>query len=204
MEDQPRKKIMGRFEWFSLIVAMGIIGYIVLAKFGIHVVEQTESIEIVDKPSRNKNARNVRQYEGVTKHSDTEVEYMLREVAAQFSNGKNEVSTDLHGLSRDELKYLNEVKKKNSSYDSSYSTRDWFSILQTSYSTYSKLKSIFNEPTNAADIKKEMKDKERANTIYDQLSNVFNISKEEAKSFARKGGESLSDWASFVEENRRD
>jgi len=202
MTDQKRK-LLGPFEWFSLIIALGIIAYIILPKFGIHMVEQTESVEIIENPGHSRNAKQVGHDNRDLRNSEQEVDYMLRKVAEQFSDGKEHVR-DINGLSKDETNYLNDVKKKYSYRDEIDSARDWFTVLKKSHDTYSKVKSIFGDDNRSTNFSSKIKDTEKAESIYDQLSNRFKISKEKAASFAEESKNDLSDWVEFVEENRKD
>ena len=47
-----------------------------------------------------------------------------------------------------------------------------------------------------------IKDEDAAEDLYDNLRQKFHISEEEARSFARKGQNTLSDWARFVEDRQ--
>lgn len=45
-----KRKLLGPLEWTMFVLAICILGYIVLQKGGIHVIEQSATTEIVDNP----------------------------------------------------------------------------------------------------------------------------------------------------------
>ncbi len=49
MAEQEERKILGKFEWILLIVALGILAMVVLQNNGIYMVETTEEIELTNK-----------------------------------------------------------------------------------------------------------------------------------------------------------
>ena len=49
MAEEEKRKILSRFEWILLIVALGILVMVVLQNYGIHLVETTEEIELTEE-----------------------------------------------------------------------------------------------------------------------------------------------------------
>ncbi len=45
-----QKKVLSRWSWFWMIVVFLILLYIVLEKFGIHLVYRTEKEELIEHP----------------------------------------------------------------------------------------------------------------------------------------------------------
>lgn len=209
-----KRKLLGPIEWIMFIVAIGILGYIVLQKGGIHVVERSETTEIVDNPGstdfRQKKARPYRESK-----TDESVEAVLKELAVQFSE-KEEAHLETtqkmeeKGMSRDEVNYYKDVKKKYEAFDKIKDAKDWFKVLKTANDTYHKLQSTFGkaagqspEAVASTDVESVLNNAKSANDVYASLKNYFGISEEDAKAFAERGKRSLSDWAQFVEEQQK-
>ena len=49
MAEEEKRKILSKFEWILLIVALGILVMVVLQNNDIHLVETTEEIELTEK-----------------------------------------------------------------------------------------------------------------------------------------------------------
>ena len=49
-QPQQEKKLMGKVEWIFLCSALLILGYILLQNNGIHIVEQSEDVQILNNP----------------------------------------------------------------------------------------------------------------------------------------------------------
>ena len=50
---EKERKILCPMDWFFLVVACAIIGYIVMKNYNVSIFEKTESVEIIDKPHSN-------------------------------------------------------------------------------------------------------------------------------------------------------
>ena len=49
MAEQEKKKILNKFEWILLIIALGILAMVILQNNGIYMVETTEEIELTEE-----------------------------------------------------------------------------------------------------------------------------------------------------------
>ena len=49
MAEEEKRKILSKFEWILLIVALGILVMVVLQNNGINLVETTEEIELTEE-----------------------------------------------------------------------------------------------------------------------------------------------------------
>ncbi len=208
-----KRKLLGPIEWTMFILAICILGYIVLQKGGIHVVERSETIEIVDNPSTTDFRQKSRPYrEGKT---DESVEAVLKELAVQFSE-KEEAHSETtqkmaeEGMSRDEVKYYKDVKEKYEAFDKIKDAKDWFKVLKSANDTYRKLQSTFGkaagqspEAVASTDVESVLRNANSAKNVYANLKKYFGISEEEAQAFAERGKRTLSDWAQFVEEKQK-
>ncbi len=54
MAEQEKKKILNKFEWILLIIALGILAMVILQNNGIHMVETTEEIELTEEEIKAK------------------------------------------------------------------------------------------------------------------------------------------------------
>jgi hypothetical protein len=196
-----------------LILGLGIIAYVTLQSGGGKVMEQTETIKILDQPNGPK--EKARRYNTSNEES---VESLLRSMAEQFSEeGKagsspkrrketNTKKAPIKKLSSDEKKYYEGVRKKASFRDQIETAKDWYSILSTSQKTYSKVKEIFGEaarqPEEKVDpnnLNQQLKTAGSSADFYQKLSETFQIKAEDIEAFGRTGQRALSDWAEFVE-----
>lgn len=205
---EKKKKIIGPLELITLLLAIGLIGYIVLQNGGIGMMEKTEHIEIIDNPRQGETKKRVRKYE--YKEDSEDVEAVLRQIANQYAgeriNRKTEKKLEDAGMSKGEVNFLKGVQAKKRERPEMDSV-DWLAVFNASRKTYAKVKSVFE---NAGIDVEETEDKVTskivndvtANVFYSKLEEVFNISEADAKAFAQKGERALSDWARFVEENK--
>lgn len=89
------------------------------------------------------------------------------------------------------------------------SPMDWLSTLQAARLTYQKVGQIFGEarPEGALPIPEKMismalSDSLRAELVFEKIERLFKIPREDARSFAREGHDSMTDWALFVEKKQ--
>jgi len=54
--EKPPHKILHKYEWVLLIIALGILAIVVLQNNGIHMVETTEEIELTEEEIKGKEA----------------------------------------------------------------------------------------------------------------------------------------------------
>ena len=52
MAEQEERKILGKFEWILLIVALGILAMVVLQNNGIYMIETTEEVELTKEEQK--------------------------------------------------------------------------------------------------------------------------------------------------------
>lgn len=129
------------------------------------------------------------------------VEATLHEIADEFegpvfSDIRTANSQKGWGLSDDEAKFYDDMRDRYSETDG-----NWLGVVKKSFSTYRMVKEAFGGSTDIASM---MKDARTASNIYQQLSQQFGISPTESHNFAQSGeGQRISDWANFVENNKR-
>jgi hypothetical protein len=129
------------------------------------------------------------------------VEATLQEVAAEF---EGQVFSDIRtannekgwGLSDDEAKFYDDMRGRYAGQSS-----NWLSLVKKSYSTYRLVKEAFG---GSSDISAILKDANSAANIYAQLNQQFGISPTESHNFAQTAqARRISDWANFVESNKK-
>lgn len=129
------------------------------------------------------------------------VEATLQEVASEF---EGQVFSDIRtannekgwGLTDDEAKFYDDMRGRYGNKAS-----NWLGLVKKSYSTYRMVKEAFG---GSADVMSMLKDAQTAANIYTQLNQEFGISPAESHNFAQSGrGQKLSDWANFVENNKK-
>jgi len=108
--------------------------------------------------------------------------------------------------SQDEVDYLkNRYEGKE---NPPRSTTDWFSLLSTSYTTYTKVKTVFNdlgidadEVINVENASRVLSNPVVAASVYEKIEREFGIPAEKSAAFAEKNRSNLEGWTKFVEEN---
>lgn len=219
MSEPKKRKLLSPFEWGVFFIAIGIIAYVVIGhgdgKFS--PMERSETIEIIDRPHAKGKHQKARPYEG--KYADESVEAVLKELATQFSNENTApeqtrksalVSKKQKSISKEELKYYDDLKKNEKISEKIRNAGDWFRTLKSAHRTYQKFQSIVSEASGQApeELEKEglhsaLNDTQSAQNIYTEMREMFNISEEQSREFARRGKKTLSDWAQFIEENQK-
>ena len=85
--------------------------------------------------------------------------------------------------------------------DSAGQSSNWLGLVKKSYSTYRLVKEAFG---GSSDISAILKDANSAANIYAQLNQQFGISPTESHNFAQTAqARRISDWANFVENNKK-
>jgi hypothetical protein len=129
------------------------------------------------------------------------IDATLQEVATEF---EGQVFSDIRtanaekgwGLSDDEAKFYDDMRSRYAGRGS-----NWLGLVKKSYSTYSMVKNAFGGSSDVAAI---LKDAQSAANIYAQLNQEFGISPSESHNFAKSTQAlKLSDWANFVESNKK-
>ncbi len=208
MNDQP-KKILSKFEWLLLLIAIGILAIVLLQNRGINMVETTEKVEISEAEKQNRHQSPVSPFSNTEKDGKERLsdlaDYFAQNRAQARAQGK-QTGFDWSSLKipKDEADYLkNRYEGKEREADGT----DWFSLISKSHKTYIAVKSAFSEigidadkiitPKNAG---KVLSNPVVANSIYYKIEETFGIPAEKSRSFAKKQKTTLEEWSKFVEE----
>lgn len=188
----------------SRVWLLGIFGLasllIILQIFGIFkTVDRARTTGWMDLNSTEYQNRPMPQRR--TEKPNPHVEATLQEVAAEFegpvfSDIRTANSQKGWGLSDDEAKFYDDMRERYAN-----KSANWLGLVKKSYSTYRMVKEAFG---GSADIGSMVKETQTAVNIYQELSQQFGISPAESHKFAQSGqGRRISDWANFVESNKR-
>ncbi len=207
--ENKKKKLFGPIELFAFIATVGVLGFLAFKGGGGSIMERTEHVEITDNPRTVGGPKKKREYYPT---DDESVEMILQQIADQYGNGstsswKTQKKLKEAGMTEDEVEFLEEVKEQKKTENPSKSV-DWFAVLRSSHKTYSKVKSVFEKAgidveKAGGDVTSKLANEVAARTFYSKMEEMFDISKEDSKAFAKKGEQALSDWARFVEEKRQ-
>jgi len=195
------RKIMGTLEWTLLIITAAILAYIVLQNQGIHVVERTGETEVLDQTEiRKKKKEDTKQERYPTQNRESEVDQVLRDLAREFAGGESTVAAENTSMSKDEEKYIREVKKKTEQENPAMTALEWFKVIQKSHQTYNKVKDFFD--TTPAPVKEQsMVAREQSNEDWTtKVSRELGIPEDNARELAASGQYALSEWAKLMEE----
>ncbi len=209
--EEAKRKLLGPIEIGALIIGLGIIAYLGYKNGG--VVTRSENIVVHEKPREIQGKPSP--YKGESK--DESVETMLNELADHFSDtsqrskkSAKKTTKATKKISRDEAKFYDKVKKKESLSDKVKSTADWLRVLRTSQKTYSKVRSILSETArkspnsvNSDNISQNLKSDSSEQAFFQNLSKSFGISEKDIKAFSNSGKNAISDWAEYIQENQK-
>ena len=209
--EEAKRKLLGPIEIGALIIGLGIIAYLGYKNGG--VVTRSENIVVHEKPREIQGKPSP--YKGEPK--DESVETMLNELADHFSDtsqrskkSAKKTTKATKKISRDEAKFYDKVKKKESLSDKVKSTADWLRVLRTSQKTYSKVRSILSETArkspnsvNSDNISQNLKSDSSEQAFFQNISESFGISEKDIKAFSNSGKNAISDWAEYIQENQK-
>ena len=206
---KSKKRILTWFEKSLFLFALVIIFFLIFQRGGYKFSEKTEKITITDNPTHGKHKATKRIYTPKPSDEDQSVDKVLEKIAKKFSNNNNINTKEIKalGLPKDEAKYLQEQKDQHEFDKTIQSAKDWFYVLKTSHQTYTKVKSLFEaidkkavQENNPDQLLNNQSD---ANELYKKMEELFGITPEQVASFTRRGQRTLSDWAAFVEEEKK-
>ena len=196
----PQPKSKSSFRYLLLFILGGISLFVILQTFGIYNTFDTNrkvndidlnSAEYQNKPMPKRPPERPRPH----------VEATLTEIAAEF---EGKVFSDIRtaneqkgwGLTDDEAKYYDDMRHRYATTDN-----NWLGLVKKSYSTYKTVKEMFG---GSADVSTMLQDVQSAASVYSQITQSYGIPKAELEQFAQsKQGVNVSDWASFIENNKR-
>ena len=204
---EQEKQILSKFEWFLLLVALGILALVVLQNQGIHPVKTIESTEI-SKVNDRKDYKDSTPFSTKKDNKDrlnSLVDYFGENRAAAKAEGKDTgFQWSSLKISKDEEAYL---KNKYGEPTEKKPSRDWLTAISDSYNTYKNVKSAFEELgidadkiINVENASKALSNPIIANSVFEKIEQDFGIPAEKSKDFATKNKHDLEKWASFVEQ----
>lgn len=191
-EGGSRKWLLGILGFASILIILQVLGIF-------KSVERASATGWMDLKSAEYQNRPMP--ERRPERPNPHVEATLQEVAAEF---EGQVFSDIRtannekgwGLSDDEAKFYDDMRNRYGNQPS-----NWLGLVKKSYSTYKRVKDIFG---GSSDIAAQLKDSQMATNIYTQISQEFGISPVESHNFAQSShSQRLSDWANFVENNKK-
>ena len=207
-----QRRILNSFEWILLVAVALLLLYILNPDKRFRLLERSEKVEILDKPSNSGQLPKARK--NVVSSEDKQRERVnetLESLAHTFANGQSNRTQAAAHLSTGEQAYLERVRAEHQWSDKLRDAKDWYRLLTASHKTYSTLRRIISEASGEAGVEVEQKsldelfnDHHTADDIYIQLERLYAISRQKASDFAQGGRKSLADWADFIENNRKD
>lgn len=214
--EQEKKRIISKFEVILTVLAVIMVGYLIMHKGGMHLVKQTETVELTDNPTSKKQYK--KKEKSVEKRQqERDVEKMLRNLDGR-KEGRDYNSNRLtsameveEGSDSDESRFVDLLRNRYMQESSEEPSVEFLQLLKTSRNTYRAVRDLFADPnetpkseleTLVEDVSSLLQNETVANTIFQQIENQFNIPAEESAAFAKKGKAAVSDWADFVEEHK--
>ena len=202
-----KKQILSKFEWFLLLVSLGILALVFLQNQGIHPIKTVENTEItkVDEQDSYKDSTPFGTKKNNKEHLSSLADYFSKNRAEAKADGKDTgFKWSSLKISKDEEAYL---KNKYGEPVEKEPSRDWLSAISDSYNTYKSVKSAFEELgidadkiINVENASKALSNPIIANSVFEKIEKDFGIPAEKSKAFATKNQHDLEKWASFVEQ----
>ena len=207
---EERKKLLRPFDWFVLIGALALLAYILLQNNDIQLLERSESVEIYRPGERERPSE--RRRGAVDRQREVEVDRALQRLAEQLSTGYSPPKgQSVEGLTNGEQDYLSSVEERYSEAASSMrNVGEWLRVLRGSYRTYDRVRSVFSELSGedsgeleAHALDQLMSESSTREQALDRLKDVFDVSEEDMRAFARLGKQQLNEWVEFLEQYDR-
>ncbi len=202
-----KKRLLGPVEKVVLVLTILLFGYLFLQKKGVDLVDRTKSVEITDNPNTPTASSKKK-----TKKVSSEVERILDELSNRSNKPQHLTSSNnFDWYTADERDYYRELTKKHQLEAEKVAEKDALAILQSGQKTYRAIRSFFQDPNEPPksdaqllieDVSSLLQNDLIAKTIYDKLETEFAIPAEKSEEFAKKGGQAVSDWVKFVQENQ--
>lgn len=204
--ERRKKRLIRPYELLLFIIAILLIGYFVLQSLGIDSMKRSEEVAFLDR-SNGPSAP----IQPDTRY-DNEVDDIVKEMAQRFADSDDRMATtkslQRKGLSEEEAKYYKNIRQSRG--NGNLSQTDWINIIQGSLKTYNALKSIFDE---ADGVENEAVDEKTLDfvlsnpsikaTVFSEIEQQFGIPSNMLDAYATRGSRALSDWATFVDQNKR-
>ncbi len=193
---------------FGRLVMLSILGIVavmlVLQAMGVPIAQRTESSgSWVNHQSESYQSRT---YESRKRRApempSPSTERTMQEIANTFAG---EIFSDIHtvneqkgwGLSDEEAKFYEHLHQRYA-HDAK-SGQNWLNTIRHARGVYQMVHDIFE---GREDVSSLLRDNQRASAIFSELQEVFGIPPSQSREFAQRT-KKLSDWAAFVEANRR-
>lgn len=213
---EEKKRIISKFEVVLVVLAVVLMGYLFMKSKGKSIATISETVEITDNPkSKKEYVKKGKSAE--EKRRSKDVEDMLKQLDGR-EEGRNYKPNHLVSAnniakenSPDEDRFFKLVSQKYKENGLENDSPDFFKLLKNSRNTYRTVRNFFADPnetpkseleTLAEDVSFLLQNKTVASSIYAQLEEQFNIPQDKSKAFAEQGKKAVSDWATFVEENK--
>lgn len=211
------KKLINSFEIILSIIALLIVGYMVMQKYDVSITQKTEEVIFTDNPKSEKRYQRKTKSEE-QRQREREVEEMLQRLDGRSNNDRSKYNRNSDHTTtniqrtKDEDRFFKNMTSKYVENADDKKDIDVYAILKSSKDTYVKVRSLFSDeletPKSDTEILIEdvsfiLKNKTVANSVYHEIEDLFGIPADKSADFAKKGQQAVSDWATFVEENKR-
>jgi len=208
--EHKKRRIIRPYEIVLLVLVGFVLLHFSLKSMGVDTVKRSEEVSWLDQPSGpEKFIPPV-----VDEQRERSVDEVLNNIAVQFAEdkSKNRVTSKRElkekGLSEDEAQFYKDIQQREG--NERRSPADWIGTVQTSYKTYKTVKSIFekmdgtnDDEVDAEDMNKVLSDPELKDITFAHLERTFQISRPMIEAFANRGSRALSDWATFIDQNKK-
>ncbi len=204
--ERKRRKLIRPYELLLLIFALLLIVYFVLQSLGVDSMKRSEEVSFLDRS--NGPSEPIRRDSRYDESTDAVVKELAERFADSDERMTNTKALREKGLSEEEAKFYKNVKQSKS--DDNLSAAEWVGILQGSLKTYNTLKAIFdeadgveNKEVNEQTIEFVFSNPTIKTTVFNEIEQHFGIPNSTLNAFAARGSRALSDWATFVDQNKQ-
>lgn len=193
---------------FGRLLMLGVLGIValmlVLQAMGVPIAQRSESSgSWVNHQSEEYQSRTYESRKRRTPEAPSPAtERTLQEIANTFAG---EVFSDIRtvneqkgwGLSDEEAKFYEHLHQRYS--NDGKTGQNWLNTIRHARGVYQTVHDIFD---GKGDVKNLLSNVQTATAIFGELQEVFGIPTTESRQFSQRARK-LSDWAAFVEANRR-
>lgn len=205
---EERTRLLRPYEWVLLGITMLLMVHFGLKALGVNMTNKSSEMAWLDQPTGPAKIYSP----SVDEAREREVNKTINQIAERFAEGESfrAKPQDLQpkGLSTDEAKFYSDLQERKN--DNGLSAKDWAKIMKTSYETYRTVRSIFDqvdgsegEKVDENELSQILSDVELTNRAFSRIERDFGVPRAQLEAFATRGSRALSDWATFVDQNKR-
>ncbi|MEM9991102.1 MAG: hypothetical protein AAF738_05020 [Bacteroidota bacterium] len=205
---EERRKLLRPYEWILLAFVLVLMIHFGLQSLGFNMAGRSSDAKWLAQPNAPSEMRRPSSYQ---RAEERKLDATLEQIAQQFAAGDKYKAKPRdfqpQGLSQDETKYYRDLQQRQA--QKGLSAKDWAIIINTSYATYKTVRTIFDEAdgnsgeqVDESELNKILSDTETRSRAFLLIERELGVPAKKLEAFASRGSRALSDWATFVDQNK--